>query len=207
MAKARRSETISQLHASARLVRTALAAKLNGHGFHAGQDQVMLALFQEDGQTPGQLATRLGVKPPTITKTINRLSAQGHLEKRPSSEDQRQSNVFLTSGGRDTIRDIERAVKKTEKQALKGLDKKERRTLTKLLARIEENLTRAVPDDDEEADDATLLAPPAGDEDDDKLVQAEALLDQPSLAPSADAFDSRALHGDEMRPEEARAAD
>jgi DNA-binding MarR family transcriptional regulator len=65
MAKTRRSETIGQLHASARLVRTALAAKLNGHGFHAGQDQIMLALFQEDGQTPGQLATRLGVKPPT----------------------------------------------------------------------------------------------------------------------------------------------
>jgi DNA-binding MarR family transcriptional regulator len=206
MAKTRRSETIGQLHASARLVRTALAAKLNGHGFHAGQDQIMLALFQEDGQTPGQLAVRLGVKPPTITKTINRLGAQGHLEKRPSSEDQRQSNVFLTAGGRDTIRDIERAVKKTEKQALKGLDKKERRTLTRLLAQIEENLTRATPDSVDDAEDAALLATPAEDGED-NLAQADALLDKPPLAPSEDEVAPAPLAGAGLGVEEARAPD
>lgn len=140
MAKAKRSETINQLHAAARLVRTALASHLASHGFHAGQDGLMLALHQQDGQTPGQLASRLGVRPPTVTKTINRLSAQGILEKRPSSEDQRQSNVFLTEGGREAIDSIERAVKRTEKQALKGFDKKDRRALVKLLSRIEENL-------------------------------------------------------------------
>lgn len=154
MAKGRRSETIGQLHGAARLVRTALAARLNGHGFHAGQDGIMLALHGEDGQTPGQLAARLGVKPPTITKTINRLSAQGHLEKRPSSEDQRQSNVFLTASGRDAIRDIERAVKKTEKQALRGLDKKDRKALAKLLNRIEINLTEGALEEDDRDDDA-----------------------------------------------------
>jgi len=204
MAKARRSETISQLHASARLVRTALAAKLNGHGFHAGQDQVMLALFYEDGQTPGQLATRLGVKPPTITKTINRLSAQGHLEKRPSQEDHRQSNVFLTPNGRDAIRDIERAVKKTEKQALRGLDKKERRVLTRLLARIEDNLTRATPDADDDIDDVALLSPALGDDAEDGLVQVDGL-EQPSLAPSAKSVASVA--GEGARAAVARAAD
>lgn len=206
MAKTRRSETIGQLHASARLVRTALAARLNGHGFHAGQDQVMLALFGEDGQTPGQLASRLGVKPPTITKTINRLSAQGHLEKRPSSEDQRQANVFLTATGREAIRDIERAVRKTERQALKGLDKKERRALTRLLARIEENLTRAAPDNDEDADDAALLTP-AVEDGEDSLAQAGALLDRPSLAPLEEAVASAPPAGNEHRAEEARAGD
>ena len=157
MAKTKRSETIGQLHSSARMLRTALAARLNGHGFHAGQDGIMLALNSEDGQTPGQLAARLGVKPPTITKTINRLSAQGHLEKRPSTEDQRQSNVFLTVNGRDAIRDIERAVKKTEKQALKGLDRKDRKTLFKLLGRIEANLSEA--DWREDADEADEIEP------------------------------------------------
>jgi hypothetical protein len=36
---------------------------------------------------------------------------------------------------------IEKSVKKTEKQALKGLDKKDQKALAKLLARIEANLT------------------------------------------------------------------
>jgi DNA-binding MarR family transcriptional regulator len=157
MAKAKRSETINQLHTAARTVRTALAAQLNGHGFHAGQDGIMLALHSQDGQTPGQLAQRLGVRPPTVTKTINRLSAQGILEKRPSVDDQRQANVFLTEGGRDAIANIERAVKRTEKQALKGFDKKDRKTLFKLLARIEDNLAGGDASDDvPERDDEDL---------------------------------------------------
>ena len=83
MAKGNKSATMSRLHSAARLSRTALAARLLAHGFYAGQDQIMIALHQEDGQTPGQLASRLGVRPPTITKTINRLQAQGFLTSRP----------------------------------------------------------------------------------------------------------------------------
>ncbi|APH73830.1 MarR family winged helix-turn-helix transcriptional regulator [Aquibium oceanicum] len=140
MAKAEKGAAITRLQSAARLSRTALAAKLLDHGFYAGQDQIMLALAHEDGQTPGQLATRLGVRPPTVTKTINRLQAQAFLEKRASENDARQSHIFLTEAGRDAIRSIEKSVRKTEKQALKGLDKKEQKALAKLLARIESNL-------------------------------------------------------------------
>ena len=132
---------LSRLQSTARLSRTALASRLLDHGFYAGQDQIMLALALEDGQTPGQLATRLGVRPPTITKTINRLQAQSFLDKRASDADARQAHVFLTESGRDAIKAIEKAVRKTEKQALKGLDKKEQKTLAKLLGRIEGNLS------------------------------------------------------------------
>lgn len=141
MAKGNKSETMGRLHSAARLARTALAARLLAHGFYAGQDQIMLSLHQEDGQTPGQLAMRMGVRPPTITKTINRLQAQGFLEKRASEADGRQAHVYLTEAGKETIRAIEKSVRKTEKQALKGLDKKEQKALGKLLSRIEANLS------------------------------------------------------------------
>jgi DNA-binding MarR family transcriptional regulator len=141
MAKAEKGATITRLQSAARLSRTVLAARLLDHGFYAGQDQIMLALAQEDGQTPGQLAARLGVRPPTITKTINRLQAQEFLAKRASESDARQAHIFLTESGRDAIRAIEKALRKTEKQALKGLDKKEQKALAKLLARIEANLS------------------------------------------------------------------
>jgi len=156
MAKTNKSATMSRLHSAARLARTALAARLLSHGFYAGQDQIMLALYQEDGQSPGQLALRIGVRPPTITKTINRLQTQGFLGKQASDKDARQAHIFLTDTGREAIRDIEKSVRKTEKQALKGLDKKDQKTLGKLLARIEANLSDvALPhdDDDEESGD------------------------------------------------------
>lgn len=164
MAKADKTATMTRLHSAARLARTALASRLLAHGFYAGQDQIMLALAREDGLTPGQLAARLGVRPPTITKTINRLQVQGFLEKRASDADARQAHISLTDAGREAIRAIEKSVKKTEKQALKGFDKKEQKQLYKLLARIEANLNGATeagqpePVEEPEAEEETNRA-------------------------------------------------
>lgn len=158
MAKAQKGATMARLQSAARLSRTALAARLLAHGFYAGQDQIMMALSLEDGQTPGQLAGRLGVRPPTITKTINRLQAQGFLDKRSSETDARQAHIHLTETGTDAIRAIEKSVRKTEKQALKGLDKKDLKAFSKMLARIEQNLSDEIDEafgaDDEDDDEA-----------------------------------------------------
>lgn len=145
MASTSKGSIIGRLQSAARLTRTALAEQLLGHGLYAGQDKIMLALDQENGLTPTELADRLGVRPPTITKTINRLAAQGFLEKRASETDARRAHVYLTESGADAIRTIEKSVRRTEKQALKNLDKKEQKTLARLLARIEANLSRKGP--------------------------------------------------------------
>lgn len=150
MARSSKGSIIGRLQSAARLSRTALAERLIGHGFYAGQDKIMLALGRQDGQTPSELAQRLGVRPPTVTKTINRLAAQGFLEKRGSESDARRAHIFLTESGAEAIRAIERSVRKTEKQALKALDKKEQKALIKLLARIEANLSREGEKENEE---------------------------------------------------------
>jgi DNA-binding MarR family transcriptional regulator len=145
---------LQQVQIVARLGRTALATKLLEKKLYAGQDQLMLALALQDGQTPGQLSAELGVRPPTITKTISRLQAQGFLDKRGSDSDARQAHIFLTENGREAIMMIEKSVKKTEKKALDGLDKKDRKTLYKLLKKIEGNLSLEDMDDgDDKADD------------------------------------------------------
>lgn len=152
MAKAAKGATMARLQSTARLARTVLASRLLAHGFYAGQDQIMMALSVESGQTPGQLAARLGVRPPTITKTINRLQTQGFLEKRASDSDARQAHIFLTERGAEAIRSIEKSVRKTEKQAMRGLDKKDVKAFAKMLSRIEANLSQSlgvVADDDE----------------------------------------------------------
>lgn len=151
-------KVLQQVQVVARLGRTALATRLLEKKLYAGQDQLMLALALMDGQTPGQLALEIGVRPPTITKTISRLQAQGFLEKRGSESDARQAHIFLTDAGREAIVSIEKSIKKTEKRALEGLDKKERKTLYKLLKKIEDNLsgieTVSNDKDDDSADDA-----------------------------------------------------
>lgn len=153
MAKSGKGAVSTRLQSVARLARTDLAARLLEHGFYAGQDQIMLALSVEEGLTPTQLAARLGVKPPTITKTINRLQAQGFLTKTGSETDARIAHIALTEAGRVAIRAIEKSVKRTEKTLLKGLDKKERKALLKLLSRVEANLLRPGAQPAEDGDD------------------------------------------------------
>jgi DNA-binding MarR family transcriptional regulator len=157
MAKSEK-RAVMRLQSAARLTRTALAARLLAHGLYAGQEQIIMALAETDGQTPGQLAARLGVRPPTITKTINRLQAQGFVAKQASETDARQAHVFLADNGREAIRSIEKSLKKTEKQALKGIDKKDQKALAKLLKQIEANLSAIVEeeDDEEEAVETTV---------------------------------------------------
>ena len=162
MVKDRKPLILHRLQSTARLTRTALAMRLLGHGFYAGQDAVMLQLAHEDGLSPSILAKRLGVRPPTITKTISRLQTQGFVKKEGSATDQRQAHIFLTDTGNEAIKAIEKSIRKTEKDAMKGFDKKERKALIKMLSRLEVNLSTAEharhaavseEHDDEEADD------------------------------------------------------
>lgn len=148
---------------AARFGRTMLAVKLLKLNLYAGQDQLMLALARLDGQTPSALAAEIGVRPPTMTKTIARLQAQGFLTKTESTEDARQAHIFLTEAGRGAIAGIERAIRKTEKRALDGFDKKDRKQLAKYLRKLTANLSGLdakdgnEPEETDEAADSAIL--------------------------------------------------
>ena len=87
----------SVLVQAARSMRTVLSRNLLESGLYAGQDGVMLALAETDGLTAGVLAMKLGVKAPTMTRTIGRMEAQGFLERRADDEDARLTKVYLTT--------------------------------------------------------------------------------------------------------------
>ncbi len=125
---------------AARSMRTALSRSLADSGLYAGQDGVILALAGEDGLTPGQLAARLGVKAPTMTRTIGRMEAQGFVERRPDAVDGRITKVHLTEAGLQSVEQIGRSVADCGSVAARGLTDKEVRTLLKLLKVIESNL-------------------------------------------------------------------
>ncbi len=125
---------------AARSMRTVLSRNLLEAGLYAGQDGVMLALAGEDGLTPGGLAQRLGVKAPTMTRTIGRMEAQGFLVRRADGADQRLTKVYLTDTGRERLETISRSVENCTAQALSGFSGKEMRNLLKLLKAVDENL-------------------------------------------------------------------
>lgn len=133
-------------------------------GLHPGQESLLKALAEDDGLSMSSLATRLGVQPPTVTKMVSRLAAQGYLERRQSTGDGRQAHIFLTERGRDAIAMIDKLWKRVEKDALAGIEDRDRKRLRKLLRQVEHNLGAAIgPAEIDELDEVDEEAPPTDD--------------------------------------------
>jgi DNA-binding MarR family transcriptional regulator len=157
-----RKTVVHRLTQAARATRVRSGSQLTRIGLHAGQDAVLKALAETDGLTMSELATALSVQPPTVTKMVSRLAAQGYIERKASAGDGRQAQVFLTDQGKETVSELDKILRRVERQALAGIEEKERKRLRKLLRQIERNLGAAKKAlDDLDDDDISLEAAPA----------------------------------------------
>ncbi len=109
-------------------------------GLHVGQDMVLIELWQADGLRGGELACRLGVEPPTVTKMLRRLENFGLVERRLDPADARSFRVYLTPEGRALEDPVSRCFERAEEKTLAGLDPPERRELARLLDKMRAGL-------------------------------------------------------------------
>lgn len=112
------------------------------HGVHAGQQFLLACLWKEDGLTPGELARRLGLSAPTVTRTTARMELSGLLERRSDETDGRLVRVWLTDAGRGLEAELNAEMSVVTDIALTGLSESERATITALTQRVHENLER-----------------------------------------------------------------
>jgi len=113
---------------------------LAGVGLHVGQEMVLFELWKEDGLKGSELAERLGVEPPTVTRMIRRMERCGFVERRPDPADARSFRVCLTEKGRDLEGSVARIWEDAEEKTLRGMSPEEKFVLRRLLAQIRENL-------------------------------------------------------------------
>jgi MarR family transcriptional regulator, transcriptional regulator for hemolysin len=98
------------LNKMSKLYRAAKARRLAALGLHPGQDVLLWLLAQEpDGMTVSELAARLGVEPPTATRSLARLESGGWFRREPVATDRRQVRIVVTDAGHRLVPDIERA--------------------------------------------------------------------------------------------------
>ncbi|MGD9740990.1 MAG: MarR family winged helix-turn-helix transcriptional regulator [Bauldia sp.] len=163
MALDHRKMVTHRLGQAARACRARVGAGLAAFDLHAGQEGILKALAEEDGQSMSELAADLAVQPPTVTKMVSRLAAQGYLERRAGTNgDARQAHVFLTKQGRSVVDSIDRVMKRVERDALAGIDEKDQKRLRRLLRQLEENLTGTEADDDRPGLSRSLRNPMEG---------------------------------------------
>ena len=134
-------ETIGYLLAKVcRAHRAGVGSVLARIGLHVGQEMVLLELWKKDGLRGGELAERLGVEPPTVTRMLKRMEACGFVERRPDPTDARSFRVHLTEKGRALEEPVARIWGEIEEKTLQGISPEETLVLRRLLARIRQNL-------------------------------------------------------------------
>lgn len=146
----------------ARLHRARLGERLSALGLFPGQEVALQELAQTSPMTMGDLAAALKVKPPTISKTIGRLSAQGLVERVSGGRDARLVQVALTESGQEKVRNLAGVWEEVERDLVAKLDAKEIRQLRKLLRRASKGLVKgleksgALPDAEDDEDDIVV---------------------------------------------------
>ena len=106
---------------TARLHRARMGERLNALGLFPGQEQALKSL-QTAPMTMGELATLLRVKPPTVSKTIGRLSLQGLVTREGGGRDGRLVQVALTDSGQKTAAALDAVWNQVEEELLEKLD-------------------------------------------------------------------------------------
>ena len=133
---AKEADLASNLMRAARLCRHQRSLALAQLGLFPGQDDLLKSLAESDGQSMGSLADNLGVRPPTVTKMVSRMAAQGLLRRQNSAHDNRQNHVFLTDSGAALLGEVDKRWRHCAAAAFHGLTDKDEKRLAKILSKI-----------------------------------------------------------------------
>lgn len=132
-----REDAFALISAVSRSLRTMVDRRLNRYGVHAGQHVILACLWEQDGLTPGQLARRIGLETPTVTRAVQRMSAAGLVERRGDLTDGRLVRVWLTTRGKQLRRVVPRVLRDLRAEAFADLSVREQALLSQLLSKVQ----------------------------------------------------------------------
>jgi DNA-binding MarR family transcriptional regulator len=145
---------VEPMRVVARLARTyqlglnLMAANLAQFGLTVGEFDV-LATLRRSGEpyelSPSQILGWIVLSPAALTNRIDRLEKAGLVERRPDPQDRRGVLVALTQNGRSRIDEAVVAHAQIEAELVAPLTARERRTLDRLLRKLEAGRTWPEP--------------------------------------------------------------
>jgi len=125
---------------ASRLLANRISKNLSDHQVTAEQWTILANLWQHNGQTQQSLADLSNKNKASITHLVDNLEKRQLVERRADDADRRNKKIFLTEEGRALQEALSKIVKKTTKEATEGIDKKELKSVRKVLKKMVENL-------------------------------------------------------------------
>ncbi|MFD8496525.1 MarR family winged helix-turn-helix transcriptional regulator [Amycolatopsis sp. NPDC059657] len=108
-----------------------LRAQRAGEGVSLTQISALSTLHKCGALTPGQLAAKEGVQPPSMTRVIAALEERGYVERRPHPTDGRQAIVEVSAAGHAYVQETISAREAWLDEKLAELSADERVTLSR----------------------------------------------------------------------------
>lgn len=90
-------------------------------GLNSLEWRVLATLFDSEPVTVGQLALEVLAKQPTLTKSLDRLAAQGWVQRKADAADARRARVALTAAGRRKAAPLIDAAERHQQARLQAL--------------------------------------------------------------------------------------
>ena len=128
----------------ARLLRTAFDRRVRTLGITRAQWLVLTRLHRHPGVSQSELADLMEVERASAGRMIDRLEANGWVERRAQDGDRRVKRVYLTPEAERVHRRIWRVAEATVDDALADLSAREGAQLRALLGRVKKNLIAVV---------------------------------------------------------------
>ena len=114
-------------------------------GINESYRHLLFHLSHGEGMTQLELAKATGLKPPTISVTLQKMENDGYVIREPDENDMRAMRVYLTDKGKEFESESRRVVRAMNSQAMEGMSEDEIKTLMTLLDKIYFNLTGEDP--------------------------------------------------------------
>jgi DNA-binding MarR family transcriptional regulator len=124
----------------ARLLRTEFDRRVRQMGITRAQWLVLTRLHRRPGASLSELAEMMEVEKATAGRMIDRLVANGWVERRTARDDRRVKRVYLSADAERVHKRIWRVAEDTVDAALADLSQRERKQLMDLLSRIKATL-------------------------------------------------------------------
>jgi MarR family transcriptional regulator for hemolysin len=142
--RSRKRELLFLISDVGRLLRTYADQKARLHGMTRAQWAVLLRLERREGLKQSELAEALDIQPITLTRLVDRLCANGFVERRADPSDRRAKKLYLTATARPLIERISDRVEELSETVLNGISSSEIDLMLSKFGIARENLKDAI---------------------------------------------------------------
>jgi len=128
----------------ARMLRTCFDDRAEQFGITRGQWAVLARLDRFEGLKQSELAEMLDLQPISLTRLLDRLCANGLVERRPDPNDRRGNRLYLTPAARPLLERLGDLGEELMATAIAGMDRAAVERMVAQLATVKENLRHAI---------------------------------------------------------------